>query len=638
MVSNYYPFDSKRPIDLICMGRIAVDLYAEQIGSPLADAQSFRKYLGGCAANISVGTAKLGLQSAMFSCIGQDDMGQYLKSVLVKEGVDTSQLKTTDEHLTAIVLLGVDPPDRFPLIFYRENCADMQIKEEDANEAFFEKCKALLITGTGMSKPAMFASTMHAAQLAKQTGTAVILDIDYRPVLWGLTKPGDGESRYEESEKVTKVMKAILPYVDLIVGTEEEVRILTGGNSLQSDLEIIKHHTQAPLVLKTGEKGCEVYVSDLTEPIVGTPYPVEVMNVLGAGDAFMSGFLRGWLRKEPLSTCAQFGNANGAIVVSRHGCAPAMASFEELNYFIQNYQDSQILYGLEMERLHQKTELGSARDHELLVMAFDHRNQFEDDVNRLGIETHLIKEFKNQVFEGFLKVREDDSSPALSILVDPIYGKDIIRASQKRQIQYGMPVEEAGVFPVSWINDQQIYTQVLKSPSTGFIKVLWKYHADMDAITKQVQMTQLKELSLSCLELDRKLMLELIIPDDFEHNGQALTTVMDEVYQSGIYPYWWKIAAVDSQKEWDLLTAKIDQYDLSAGVVILGGGDSPDKFENWFRIAKPSQHCVGFAIGRSIFWQAWQQFSQGQINAADIPEIIKNNYVQFIQLWRNAST
>ncbi len=134
-------FCSNRNIDIICMGRVAVDLYAEQVHSPLEDAQSFRKYLGGCAGNTAVGTARLGLKSAMFSCVGSDDMGVYLRKTLENEGVDTSLLRNTPEHLTALVLLGVNPPERFPLIFYRENCADMQINPDDADPEIFKNAK-----------------------------------------------------------------------------------------------------------------------------------------------------------------------------------------------------------------------------------------------------------------------------------------------------------------------------------------------------------------------------------------------------------------------------------------------------------------------------------------------------------------
>ncbi|SVE01126.1 uncharacterized protein METZ01_LOCUS453980, partial [marine metagenome] len=215
------PIATNRALDLICMGRVAVDFYAEQIHSPLEEAQSFSRYLGGCAGNISVGTSRLGLQSAMFSCIGTDDMGVFLRKQLQREGVDTTLLRSTPDHLTGLVVLGVSPPDRFPLIFYRENCADMQIRPEDADPLFIRRAKALQITGTGLSTESMYKATKQAVRVAKKEGCAVIIDIDYRPVLWGLTERGDGESRFVASASVTHVLQPFLSDLDLIIGTEE---------------------------------------------------------------------------------------------------------------------------------------------------------------------------------------------------------------------------------------------------------------------------------------------------------------------------------------------------------------------------------------------------------------------------------
>ena len=333
-MSMKWQYDQTRDIDVICMGRVAVDLYSEQIGSSLEDTQTFRKYLGGCAGNIAVGSARAGLQSAMFSCVGTDAMGQFLKDELQKESVDITLLKETSRHLTGLVLLGVNPPNRFPLIFYRENCADMQLSIEDVDTDFITLSKSLLITGTGLSSASMRATTHHAVSIAKSVNTRVIFDLDYRPVLWGLTDQGDGETRFKISREVSLQYQAILPHCDLVVGTEEEILIGGQGDTLDQALKNIRALTLAPIVMKRGEQGCQIYLNDLTHPISAQPFPVQVLNVLGAGDAFMSGFLRGLLRGESWETCAAYGNASGAIVVTRHGCAPAMPYFNEIQTLI----------------------------------------------------------------------------------------------------------------------------------------------------------------------------------------------------------------------------------------------------------------------------------------------------------------
>ncbi|VVC75485.1 5-dehydro-2-deoxygluconokinase [Aquicella siphonis] len=333
--------DSSREFDVICMGRVAVDLYAEQIGSPLEDAQTFRKYLGGCAGNIAVGSARAGLRTAMFSCVGTDAMGQFLKQELQREGVDITLLTETHEHLTGLVLLGVSPPDRFPLIFYRENCADMQLKKNDVKNAFIAQARALLITGTGLSTDSMRATTHHAVDTARSVQTRVILDLDYRPVLWGLTPQGDGETRYKISQSVSREYQALLPKCDLIVGTEEEIFIAGGVTSLIPALRAVRSLSDAPIVLKQGAQGCSVYLDNLDHPVRARAFPVSILNVLGAGDGFISGFMRGLLRGASWETCALYGNACGAIVVTRHGCAPAMPAFREMQSFIHDHTEQE---------------------------------------------------------------------------------------------------------------------------------------------------------------------------------------------------------------------------------------------------------------------------------------------------------
>ncbi len=334
-MSDYWHYAHNRPIDIISMGRVAVDLYAEQIGAALEDATTFRKYLGGCPGNIAVGSSRLGLKTVMFSCVGTDAMGQFLKKELTREKVDISLLRETSDHLTGLVLLGVIPPDHFPLVFYRENCADMQITKDQVDPDFFAKAKVLLITGTGLSTESMRETTHYAADTAHAVKTRVIFDLDYRPVLWKLAAKGDGETRYVTSATVSEHYRRMLPKCDLIVGTVEEILIAGHADSLALAINTIRSLSPAPIVCKLGAQGCQVFLEDLAKPVSVSAFPTTILNVLGAGDAFISGFMRGLLRNESWETCARYGNAAGAIVVSRHGCAPAMPYYEELMTFIK---------------------------------------------------------------------------------------------------------------------------------------------------------------------------------------------------------------------------------------------------------------------------------------------------------------
>jgi len=645
-------FENRRSLDLICMGRVAVDLYAEQVHSPLEDAQSFRKYLGGCAGNTAVGTARLGLKSAMFSCVGTDDMGVYLRNTMEKEGVDTSLLRNSPEHLTALVLLGVSPPDRFPLIFYRENCADMQILPSDANPEIFKNAKALLITGTGLSTPSMREATRQAVKVAKESGCAVILDIDYRPVLWGLTDAGDGETRFVASKTVTQELQPFLAELDLIVGTEEEI-LIAGSESyetgtLESCLAAIRKQSSSTVVLKRGAEGCEVFSPESSTPISARSFPIEVLNILGAGDAFMSGFLRGWLRNENLETCALYGNACGALVVTRHGCSPASPSFAEIEYFISNFDNFSNLaqhphqtFWSKMNQLHLRTELRQPQNperpvwEELLILAYDHRTQFEDSCRENDLPLDLISTFKEQVYKGFQKVHEANKNKGLAILIDLEYGQTILNNSADADCVIGVPIEKAGAFPLSWLKYGSLYQQLLERPVGWFVKVLWHFHTQMSPEEKEVQLSQLRKLNEVCTALKRKLMIELIIPEDFPEIGSSLGETMSEVYQAGISPFWWKFTALDTEKEWQNMTATLDKYDPDVGVIILGKNAPIEQFKTWFSVARSTPHTCGFATGRSIFWEAWEQFADGKIKKTEIANAIAQRYQSVLNIWNN---
>ena len=175
--------------------------------------------------------------------------------------------------------------------------------------------------------------------LAKERGTKIVFDIDYRPVLWGLTSHGLGEERFIASDRVSAHLQSIVPHCDLIIGTEEEIHIAGGTTDTRGALARLRELTKATLVLKRGARGCVVFPdaipSNLDDGIVHPGFPTEVFNVLGAGDGFAAGFLSGWLRNSSLLDAGKFGNACGSLVVSRHGCAPAMPSSRELAAFLE---------------------------------------------------------------------------------------------------------------------------------------------------------------------------------------------------------------------------------------------------------------------------------------------------------------
>ena len=188
-----------RDLDLITIGRSSVDLYGAQVGGRLEDMGSFQKYVGGSPTNMAVGTARLGLRSALLTRVGDEHMGRFIREELAREGVDVGGVRTDPDRLTALVLLGIRDDTSFPLIFYRENCADMALCEDDIEQAFIARARAVVATGTHLSHPRTEAAVLKALRLAREGGAQTALDIDYRPNLWGVAGHGDGESRFVES-------------------------------------------------------------------------------------------------------------------------------------------------------------------------------------------------------------------------------------------------------------------------------------------------------------------------------------------------------------------------------------------------------------------------------------------------------
>lgn len=289
-------------LDVITIGRSSVDLYGAQVGGRLEDMGSFRKYIGGSPTNIACGAARLGLKSAVITRVGNEHMGRFIREQLAREGVDTRGVATDPERLTALVLLGIRDENQFPLIFYRENCADMALSEEDIDEDFVASARALVVTGTHLSHPRTETAVMKALKLARKHGVKTALDIDYRPNLWGVAGHGDGESRFVESRAVTDKLQSTLHLFDLIVGTEEEFHIAGGSTNTVDALRAVRNASDATLICKRGALGAvaiEDWVPDSLDAAQSGPgFPIEVFNVLGAGDGFFSGLLKaGWMAK-----------------------------------------------------------------------------------------------------------------------------------------------------------------------------------------------------------------------------------------------------------------------------------------------------------------------------------------------------
>ena len=305
-----------RSYDVLCMGRSSIDLYSNDVGAPFEEITSFAALVGGCPTNISVGTHRLGLKSALLTGVGNDRVGDFIRHFLEREGVEMKFTPTKPGHRTSAVLLGIQPPDQFPLIYYRDNNADIELNIDDVLAAPIADSRLLLISGTGLSKEPSRSATQFAAEVGTSAGTDVVLDIDYRPDQW------------HDRRAFGTTIRVTLPLCDIAIGTEDEIKAATGATDPEQAVQRLLEGVRKAVVFKRGAEGASVYTKS-GEVFNAPPFKIDVLNTLGAGDAFASGFIYGYLQGWGWAKAARMGNSTGAIVVTRQGCANDMPTLPE---------------------------------------------------------------------------------------------------------------------------------------------------------------------------------------------------------------------------------------------------------------------------------------------------------------------
>ena len=330
--------DNATAFDLLTMGRSSIDLYANDVGAPFVDIKSFAAYVGGSPTNIAVGAQRLGLRTAIITAVGDDPVGDFILKFLKDEKVETRFIPRKPGTRTSAVVLGIEPPDKFPLVYYRDNCADNQLSIDDVLQCPLAQCRVFEFSGTGLSREPSRSANLFAAEQAKASGAKVVLDLDFRPNQW------------HDPRAFGVTVRASLPLVDIILGTEDECKAVTltcpdqvnvshsqiSGAQVVGDLSAAVHAMQQrgpkTIVVKRGEQGATLFEGQTPRDVPG--FPVIVYNVLGAGDAFAAGFIYGLVKGWDHYKAARMGNACGAIVVTRHGCANFMAYEQEALKFV----------------------------------------------------------------------------------------------------------------------------------------------------------------------------------------------------------------------------------------------------------------------------------------------------------------
>ena len=627
------------PLDVISIGRSSVDLYGGQVGGRLEDMRTFQKYIGGSPTNTAAGAARLGLKSAVITRVGDEHMGRFVRERLRAEGVDVRGVVTDPERLTALVLLGIRDQERFPLIFYRENCADMALSPDDIDPDFIADARCVLASGTHLSHPRTEAATLRAVDLARAAGAKTALDIDYRPNLWGLSGHGDGENRFIASEAVTAKLQALLDRFDVIVGTEEEFHIAGGATDTLEALANVRNVTEATLVCKRGAAGATAFEGPIPprfdQGITGESFTVEVFNVLGAGDGFMAGLLKGWLSGEDWAETLRIANACGALAVSRHGCTPSYPSAVELRHFLDNGPTTPaVRHDMRLEQIHWATN--RTRDWpSLRVFAFDHRAQLEHMAAGHGSTPECIGVFKRLCLDAALRVAGERDG--YGVLCDGRLGRDALHAAAGTGLWVGRPVEKPGSRPLELEIGDDFGSALAEWPSEHVVKVLCLYHSNDPEELRVNQEATVERLARAARANGLDFLLEIVASKFAPADETVTAAIIERFYAIGVCPDWWKLEPMVSDEAWRMACKAVERNDPHCrGILVLGLDAPAGDLQTSFRVAAGHDVVKGFAVGRTIFGDVARAWMTGSITDEMAAARMSENFAGLCEAWDTA--
>jgi 5-dehydro-2-deoxygluconokinase len=306
-------------VEVLTMGRVSVDLYPEQLGVPLAKVSTFAKSLGGSATNVAVAASRLGRSASVITKVGADGFGDYVRDALASFGVDARFVGTDAKLRTPLVFCEIYPPDRFPLLFYREPTApDMTISIPDLPREAIRDAGLFWTTGTGLSAEPSRSATLAALEIARGLR---VHDLDHRATLW----TSSDEPRRWATEAARRAT--------VVVGNLDEVEMATGSRDAAHAAGTLLSLGPEVVIVKQGLEGATAFTREGSVQVPGIR--VEVVCGLGAGDAFGGAVAHGMLAKWELPRTLAFANAAGAVVASRLACADAMPTVAEVDELME---------------------------------------------------------------------------------------------------------------------------------------------------------------------------------------------------------------------------------------------------------------------------------------------------------------
>jgi 5-dehydro-2-deoxygluconokinase len=332
---NLLPFDHEKSMDFIALGRLCIDLNANEINRPMEETLTFTKYVGGSPANIAIGVARLGLKTGFIGKIANDQMGRFIRNYLEKNQIDTSQVVTDHTgSVTGLAFTEIKSPTECSILMYRDNVADLKLEPAEISEEYIKNAKILLISGTALAKSPSREAVFLALEYARKHNVVVMFDLDYRPYTW------------TSQEETAIYYNLAAEKCDVIIGTREEFDLMERfeRNPTRDDEVTAKKwfafHAKI-IVIKHGKDGSIAYTKDGAR-YKGTIFPAQVLKTFGAGDSYASAFIYGLLQGWNIETCMEFGSASASIVISSHSCSDAMPTVEQIENYIRKYKNDEI--------------------------------------------------------------------------------------------------------------------------------------------------------------------------------------------------------------------------------------------------------------------------------------------------------
>ena len=328
---SYIEFDSSRPIDLIPMGRIAIDF--NPVIPPfqsLVEADTFKKYLGGSPANIAVGLARLGKKVGFIATVSDDQFGDYVTKFFEDEGIDTSHItKAKNGEKLGLTFTEMLSPSESSILMYRDGVADLMLDPADVDEEYIASAKAILISGTALCQSPSREACLKAMYLAKKVGTKVIFDIDYRSYNW------------KSADEIAIYYSIVAENSDMVMGSREEYdlteAIIAPGRTDEETASYWMEKGNKIVIIKHGKKGSTAHTADGDFNI--KPFPINATKSFGGGDGYGSSFIFGLLEGWDIIDCLELGSASASLLVNAHGCSLFMPTLEQIQAYIKDCKD-----------------------------------------------------------------------------------------------------------------------------------------------------------------------------------------------------------------------------------------------------------------------------------------------------------